>query len=316
MKLQEKVSKIDKNYTHYKIFHLNTTEKIYLGSKENKKCRFCEKSVPEVSFKMIAHAIPEFVNNHKLISYYECDSCNSKFSRTIETHMGDYMNVYHSLSQVKGKKGVPSFRRANERSRIDHSPTALKIDSYEDDSENFIIDEVNKTITFKSIRATYVPIAIYKCLTKMALTIMDEEELIHFENALKWINEETHDESEFKISNLRCVFSITPGPLPHDFTTCILLKRKDNHVDNVPYMQFLLAYGNFTFQIFLIMSSKDQNKTIFSITPYPTPYDFKNIHGSPEYKVLDFSSTKPCKNDEVNLTLSYDKMTRIKDNEK
>lgn len=115
---------------------------------------------------------------------------------------------------------------------------------------------------------------------------------------------------------MRCIFSITPGPLPHDFTTCILLKRKDNHIDNVPYMQFLLAYGNFTFQIFLIMSNKDENKSVFNITPYPTPYDFENIHGNPQYKILDFSSTNPCKDDEVNLTLSFEKMTRIKDSEK
>jgi hypothetical protein len=306
MNLEERMLKLDNNYIVHKNIHLNITENIYLGNDVNKQCRFCKKHEPEVKFENIAHAIPEFVNNHKLISYFECDSCNSKFARTLETHMGDYMNVYHTLSQVRGKKGVPSYRKGGEKSRIDHTSTGLKIDSHEGEKDNFIIDDKNKTITVKAIRATYVPIAIYKCLTKMALTIMDNEELVNFENALKWINEEKHDESEFKISSLKCIFSLTPGPLPHDFTTCMLMKRKVDHTDNVPYMQFLLAYGNFTFQIVLPMSDKDETSGTFSITPIPTPFDFKNEYGKPKYSVLDFTSTRKVKNEEVSMEMSYE----------
>ncbi|GEC80244.1 HNH endonuclease [Flavobacterium aquatile] len=307
---EERFLKIDNNYSLYKSIQLNIDKNIYLGDKENKQCRFCKKQQPEVTFNTIAHAIPEFVNNHRLISYYECDSCNSKFARTIETHMGDYMNVYHTLSQVKGKRGVPSFSRGGEKSRVDHTSEGLKIDSFEGERENFVINEENNTVTFKAIRATYIPIAIYKCLTKMALSIMGDEELVNFENALKWINEEKHDESEFNIASLRCIFSITPGPLPHDFTTCMLFRRKDNNVDNVPYMQFLLAYGNYTFQIFLVMSNKDSNSGTSIMTPIPTPFDIENKYGKPDYKILDFYSKEKCKDDEVSLTMSYERMVK------
>ncbi|MEN9908267.1 MAG: hypothetical protein RLZZ540_1416 [Bacteroidota bacterium] len=310
MTLEERILWINKNYVMDKKIHLNIDKNIYLGNKEDKKCRFCTKSAPEVTFRQVAHAIPEFVNNHRLVSYYECDSCNAKFARTLETHMGDYMNVYHTMSQVKGKRGVPSYRKVGEKSRIDHTEKGLKIDYFQDETENVKIDEENKTLTITATRATYVPIAIYKCLTKMALTIVDDAELIHFQKTLDWINEENHEESKYFIESLKCYFSLTPGPLPHDFTTCILGKRKNDASENVPYMIFLLAYGNYTFQIFLPMCDIDDTKGNFNMAPIPTPFDFNNQYGSPDYKVLDLYSTEKCRGEEVSLTMGFEKMTR------
>jgi hypothetical protein len=303
MTLQERITNLENNYIPHKTYHLNTSERISLGDKDKKRCRFCNKTTPEVQFNSVAHAIPEFVNNHNLISYYECDSCNSKFARTLETHMGDYMNPFHTMSQVKGKKGVPSYSKGGEKSRIDLKDGAIRIESHDGERNIFEINEEKKTITIKSIRATYIPIAIYKCLTKMALTIMNEDELINFKSTLEWINEEQHVNSRFSINNLKCIFSFTPGPLPHDFTTCTLFRRKEVHKDNVPYMIFLLAYGNYTFQIYLPMSDKDSGDAM--VVPIPTPFDIKNEYGTPKYKILDFASKEKVKNEEVRLQMSF-----------
>lgn len=138
----------------------------------------------------------------------------------------------------------------------------------------------------------------------MALTIIDDSEIINFENALEWINEEEHDKSRFDISNLKCIYTFTPGPLPHYFTKCTVFKRKDNHIDNVPYMIFLLAYGNYTFQVYLPMSSKDEGEIQF--ISIPTPFDFKNEFGAPKYKILDFSSKEKVKNEEVTVLMKFE----------
>lgn len=304
MTIDERLIKLDNNYIPHKIYHLKTEEKIFLGEKDNKKCRFCKKNEPEVEFNKIAHAIPEFVNNHTLFSYYECDTCNSKFARTLETHMGDYMNPFHTISQVRGKKGVPSVRKGGEKSIIHLTKQALKVESHDGERDIFEFDEVNKTVTLKAIRATYIPIAIYKCLTKMALTTIDENELVNYENTLEWINEEDHKNSKFIVNNLKCFYSFTPGPLPHDFTTCALFKRKENNKDNVPYMIFLLAYGNYTFQIYLPLSNKDSGNITF--TAIPTPFDLDNEFGAPKYKLLDFTSNEKVKNEEVNLKMTFE----------
>lgn len=304
MKPEERLLKIEENFLLLKALHLKTDDKIYLGKKEDETCRFCSKKYPKVTFNKIAHAIPEFTNNHTLFSYYECDDCNEKFARTLETHMGDYMNPYHTLSQVRGKKGVPSYRKGGEKSRIDLRTEGLHIESHHGERDIFEFDEKNKTLTIKSIRATYIPVAIYKCLTKMALSIIDKEELIFFNKTIEWINEENHNLTKYKFSNLPCFYSFTPGPLPHNFTSCLLFKRKEKSKDKVNYITFLLAYGNYTFQILLPLCSLDSGE--LTLTAIPNPFDFNNSFGKPEYKVFDLSSIEKVRNEEVTIQMHFD----------
>lgn len=308
MKVKERLLKIEENFTTHKALHLNNAEKIYLGKKEDETCRFCSKKSPEVTFNKIAHAIPEFANNHTLFSYYECDKCNGKFARTLETHMGDYMNPFHTISQVRGKKGVPSYRKGGEKSRIDIKTDGLHIESHDGERDIFEFDEIKKTLTIKSIRATYVPVAIYKCLVKMALSIIDEEELIYFQKAIEWINEENHSLTKYKFSKLPCFYSFTPGPLPHDFTSCLILKRKEISKDKVNYMTFLLAYGNYTFQIIIPLCSLDSGELNFIAVP--NPYDFTSNFGKPKYKLLDLCSIEKVKNEEVSIELHFDDFSK------
>lgn len=75
----------------------------YLGDSEQKTCRFCGKSEPEVSFKNAAHIIPECTGNHFLASNYECDACNKFFGRYLESEYSNYFLFYHNASGISGK---------------------------------------------------------------------------------------------------------------------------------------------------------------------------------------------------------------------
>ena len=113
------MNSLSENYSPLICYHLNNDNKIHLGEKKDNTCRFCGKKHPEVTFKMITHAIPEFIGNKTLISEYECDVCNSLFSQ-METQMSNYMNLYHTAAQVSGKRGVPSYKpNSQQKSRID-----------------------------------------------------------------------------------------------------------------------------------------------------------------------------------------------------
>ena len=67
----------------FKLFNYDNF--IYLGNKDYKVCRFCGKKESEVTFNKIAHATPECTGNRYLASYYECDECNKKFGRQLES---------------------------------------------------------------------------------------------------------------------------------------------------------------------------------------------------------------------------------------
>lgn len=72
-------------------------EKITLGDKSKRACRFCGKQAPEVTFKKVAHAIPELFGNKSLDSSYECDKCNDFFGSTIENDLGKWSKPIRTM---------------------------------------------------------------------------------------------------------------------------------------------------------------------------------------------------------------------------
>lgn len=299
------------NYIPLITYHLNDDDKIYLGDIENRICRFCKKNESETTFNNVSHAIPEFVGNKKLIANYECDTCNSKFSKLMESHMGNFMNLWHTISQVKGKKKIPSFKTTQEKSRIDIETNTVKIEDHEGDNIT-TIDEVNKTITITAKKRSYIPIAIHKTLTKMALTIMPEEDLKDFKTTMAWINEDEHESSSYDLKSLPILMTIAPGIKPFPFVSCMLFKRKEMHIDSVPHMIFLLTYGNFAFQIFLPLCAEDiklEGKDI-TLTYIPTPIDMKGIRVTRKH--LDMSSKEKVKEEVESIVLQYESLEEQK----
>jgi hypothetical protein len=218
----------------------------------------------------------------------------------------NYMNLWHTFSQVRGKKKVPSFKTISDKSRVDIKEN-IEIKEFEDDSI-VNIDKENKSISITAKRRSYVPIAIYKTLTKMALTIMPENELDKFKTTLAWINEEKHEESPHDLKGLKVLFSFAPGIKPFPFVSCMLFKRKDEHRDSVPYMQFLLAYSNFAFQIYLPLCTEDiklQGGDI-TMTYVPTPLDFNDVKLT--RMQLDMNGKEKVKDEEETVTLGFEEM--------
>lgn len=297
------------NYIPFTVYHLDKEDKIVLGNENNRICRFCSKGETETTFSTVAHAIPEFVGNKKLIANYECDNCNQKFSRLLESHMGNYMNLWHTLSQVRGKRSVPSFKTINDKSRIDIKD---KINIEEHDGDSIVsINEKEQTITITAKRRSYVPIAVYKTLTKMALTIMPEGELADYKATLEWINEEQHQESPQDLKNLVVLMSIADGVKPFPFVSCMLFKRKENHRDNVPNMMFMLAYGNFVFQIYIPMCAQDAQLagTQINYTFLPT---FLDLDGERlKRKQINMSSKVKVVEEQETVTLHFESMEEV-----
>jgi hypothetical protein len=83
----------------------------FLGRKPS-VCRFCSGAAPEVTFRKGAHAIPELAGNGTLLSLYECDDCNNRFS-AFEDDLGKLTLLERIAGQVLGKSGVPSAKTAS-----------------------------------------------------------------------------------------------------------------------------------------------------------------------------------------------------------
>ncbi|MEJ7683922.1 MAG: HNH endonuclease [Segetibacter sp.] len=231
----------------------------YLGQNIG-HCRFCKESIPNVSFNMDAHTFPQFIGNKYLLSYYECDICNERFSRTLENEMANFMKLLHTTYGVKGENKIPTYK--NYGIRFESSGTKLNIDNVDD---SLLTGNLNdKRFSLDLITDKFIPIAVYKCLTKMALSIMPETEVSFFTNTFNWIKEDNHDSSEFKLNNLWIIFSQVLNEHLFPNISAILLKRKGEASISLPTYVFRLTYSKFSFQIYLPLCELDSKK-IFSI---------------------------------------------------
>lgn len=229
----------------------------FLGSKPQ-VCRFCSRSAPGVKFRKEAHAIPELAGNGTLLSYFECDECNQRFS-AFEDDLGKLTLVERVAGQVLGKRGVPSAKTKQKLSRIDLGPKGFDIKSHEGDPIAEI-DHEAKTLTISVSPQPYRPLGVFKALVKVALTLMDEQDVLKVSQSLRWLRaaDVTTDQIDDG-TRYTCIRTFTPGPAPFASTRAVLLRRKE--ADTLgPAFIFLLAFGNISFQI--IVPAPDEDKSL------------------------------------------------------
>lgn len=281
-----------------------TSKKEFIGNKNPRICRYCNKGEGEVTFKNIAHSIPNLIGNNNLFSYDECDVCNSKFSK-LETSLGDYTHLERTMSQTLGKNGVPKYKRNGDICISKSNNDFMKIYS-RIDSKSLEIDEENKKLIVNS-KTSYFPRDVFKILTKMALAVLPISEFEFFKDTASWILGEKPDiDSKIHENQLIAYCSFTAGPKPYgDHVSYALFKRKKS-IDNIPYITFFIAFSNITFQIPVLFSTQDIflgrqsiDLPIFSgLYPEGTPF------GKTQFYPKDFSSQErqPIAR---SITLSY-----------
>jgi hypothetical protein len=270
--------------------------KEFLGEKPP-VCRFCTKTAPEVTFRKEAHAIPELAGNGTLLSFYECDDCNNRFS-AFEDDLGKLTLLERIAGQVLGKTGVPSARTGQKRSRIDVDLTGFKIREHEGDPIAQI-DHEAKTLTISIPPQPYRPLGVFKALVKVALTLMDERDLAKVPEALRWLRaaDLTTDQIDDG-TRYSCIRSFTPGPAPFAATRAFLLRRKRPDVSG-PALIFILAFGNLSFQIVVPAPQEDRDligKAIqLRTVPVVAFQDQGRVRGPTRFGNHDLSSPTPVK---------------------
>jgi hypothetical protein len=232
-------------------------------------CRFCARTKPEVTFNKEAHAVPELAGNGTLISLYECDDCNDRFS-SFEDDLGKLTLLQRVAGQVLGKGGFPSAKTGQKKSRIDVDATGFKIEEHVEDSIAEI-DFEKHTLTITIEPQQHRPLGAFKALVKVALTLMDQEDVSNLPEALRWLL--AKDLTTNRVDDgmrCACIRSWTPGPAPFGNTRAVLLRRKRSDVPG-PAFIFLLGFGNLSFQIVVPAPQLDRHLIGQSITLRPVP---------------------------------------------
>lgn len=309
--MNEMIKFYDEHYIFFPPVHLNTDHKIYLGDINKRECRFCGTKDPNL-FKLEAHAFPEFIGNRKLISTYECDICNEKFSRTIEDHLAKYTLLDRTIARIKGKTGIPSLKSQSKRSRVDVINNNFDI-TYHPNDNCVELDLNNKRVSIHVSRQPYIPRSAFKCLVKMAISILPENELHHFTKTIEWLNIENHlDDTVTTKGAFSTIYSFTPGPKPYPSIMAILLKRKIDAAA-LPFMIFFIAFSHFTFQIAIPLSGMDDHWVGKQLTlpAFPNIYHDGTPFGNVKYLAIDLSSNRTVCDESDRMYLNYNTIQKI-----
>lgn len=282
-----------------------------IGSPINKKCRFCGKNEEEVSFEKIAHVFPESIGNSCLASNYECDDCNQYFGNMIENEYGNYFSLYHSIMQIRGKRGIPEckFKIPCPKRTDECADHCFKLSFVDDKPAIFVCKEVDSqyvnlsgnSVTISKPVGKCCPIAVFKAIVKMAITVMPVEELPLFTNTIKWIRNPEH----FNLYNgkkLLVRYQMIPGfnvtKYPH---YCLFRRKKD--VFDKPYLLFNLTYGCFSLFIEVPRDYDCSTSFEFERMPFP-PIPFYTY----ETGTWDLSGTEVPKRIKHSITLNFSSM--------
>jgi len=245
-----------------------------------------------VSFKTEAHAFPRFIGNKYLLSHYECDSCNIRFSETVENEMANFMKILHVTYDVKGKKKIPTY--LNNEIRFESRDAKKIINNIQPSSLTGNLND--KTFSLTLITDKFIPVAIYKCLTKMALSIIPETDIGFLTDAYSWIQENNQESNAFKLNNLWVIFSLVLNEQSFSHISAILFKKRSKASASLPTYIFRLTYSKFSFQIYLPLCKLDNKKTflIEDLKYLPHFIDLKTGLDSSQRHYKDFSSNEAC----------------------
>lgn len=315
MTIEERLSFFIKHYDIIADYHLGKGEKIYVGN-DGKVCRFCGKKEPHVTFNNVSHAVPEFLGNKQLICKNECDTCNSFVSHNLETHLDEYTKPFRTIAHIKGKKKIPTSQSRDLKSRYEVNQEKNSKIRSRVDGDFASIDVKNKEIKTNFPIGTYIPTAVYKCLVKIALSVIPDAELILFKYSLHWIMESNHSVKLCKPQILLKTF--IPGNKPNNDKLTIFVLRTKVECPVLPYCVFIMCFGNMVYQILVpsdvdILASEQKTQTI-NLVRFPLPFEKDWEFGSLEYYQDDMTSHELVKDRIIPITHRFDEAKEIDPN--
>lgn len=288
--LEKSYGKVFNNYDIY----ISGTVRKFIGEslKSKRVCRFCSKKEPNTTFRQSAHAISEALGNKKVFLYEECDSCNDKFSREIEPDLIDFMTVFRSVFDIKGKGGSKKIKGKNFE-MVNDGQVQLRFNSHDDRPKV----EQPYSVSLK-MRQKVISQDIYRCLCKFLISVVEAKTLNNFTATINWINKE---------SSIAQLPKVAEGITYNNFTKephlYVYIRKSDDK--RLPY-----AVGEFRFtckiMVFIIPLVATDEKDFVNDSDYKYFWKTFNYYKSINWIFEDFSS-------EIEKELTFLLKTTIKD---
>jgi hypothetical protein len=280
------------------------------------RCRYCGRPSPKVTFSSKSHAFPEQIGNKTLIDPAECDECNWHFGKMLDDDFAKWTQPWRTVLRVKGSSGIPTTNSRDKKMRIE-AQDADNLKVYVSQiNEQHMLDTNAKRLVLNVDRPAYVPMGVFKCLVKMAMSVMPEVYAAECGHLKQWILEKNHTFESYPYRPLTVLLQLMPVRMPNEAVSYTLLLRRDEG-SRVPYMMFVLLFTNVQLQITLPMHERDKlliNAEPFELMPFPNLGGLKDVEarfGRSELRVLDMSGVERVKGESERIPLKYEQRVEL-----
>jgi hypothetical protein len=274
-----------------------------------RRCRFCGRGRPEVTFGPRAHAAPAFLGNRSIFSSNECYGCNQHLADYCEDHLAKKLLFLRAIGQIRGRNGAPTFEADRIRVETEGDNLVLTIT----DAELFKEQSQSKQIAFSLPLQTpsqpYIPIRAAMALVKIACSTSPTSELSQVQPAIDWLM----GRAEVRTPTFPVLRAFTPGTDPHGAGHVKILRRTSD--EPIPYLWCIVATGNFRFQVFVPFCPADTwlrsgQPVSIRCRHFPLLLEDKGQHEETEYDVFNWAGTELVAVD-PNATLNVDSAERV-----
>lgn len=231
---------------------LTNSRKVNKLDEKPRSCRFCNKQEPEVTFKLIPHAVPELLGENNIIVGDECDACNALFSKS-ESHMARFLGPYLTMGAVKGKKKVPQFESRTEPDNPASKTVIKSVDPgkrevWLDSLEDYQVDQEKKIMSLNFRVASVRPSEVYRALVKIGLSLLPKELIARYRNVFEWLQDPEKPVAAFPVIYLTLITKKKFGVPYVELFRCQTKGAPDLHV---PELTMTLGSGHTLLQVFL-----------------------------------------------------------------
>jgi transcriptional regulator with XRE-family HTH domain len=222
-----------------------------IGSKhrDDRKCRFCGRTASGgATFKSAAHAIPTALGNDFLKLADECDECNNYFGRETEPSLVAMLDIQRAFLGIQGRgknDGRPELHFAE--GKVFHDGQKINVQSKnvsKDGATNVISVQLGKG-------AAMVPVAVYRALVKIAISVVEADQLPYLAKTIEWVREGKHADRVLP-TVAATVIELPPNP-----SAQITIYRRKDAQSRLPHLVGEFRLGCYVYVFAIPFSDRD-----------------------------------------------------------
>lgn len=234
----------------YNMKNPRTDRRTVIGvGQQLRTCRFCHRTAEKgATFRKVAHVIPTALGNDHLKSTEECDDCNEYFGGATEPSLIAMLNLQRVFlgTQGRGKQdGRPKLKFSGATIMNDGEKVVLQAGpALRNENGTFEVD--------LGRGAPLVPMAVYRALVKIALSVVDEVQLPHLRETIEWVRHALHSEKPLPLVAMSTI-NLPPDPSAQ----ITVYTRREPH-PRLPHIVGEFRLGCYMFAFAVPFSAEDQ----------------------------------------------------------